>query len=246
MKRLTVITVTFNAETTLEQTIRSVVNQTAFDQIEYILVDGFSTDRTLQIAKLYRNQFARIICEPDQGIYDAMNKGARLATTPWICFMNAGDTFFNDQVIEKLNLPEEAQEIIYGNAMIKAGKGMWEQKPNPFWTQKDKCNGIGICHQALFTPTSWLLEHPFEFTQYQYCCDYEFCWWCWKRGRTFRHINLPICFFEWGAGFSSKPSAARKVLNENARIAHCRWGYWHLRHIWRQWRANRHSQTKCV
>ena len=76
--RISIITVCYNAEATIEQTIRSVVQQT-YSNIEYIIVDGNSTDRTMDIVHSYEAQISQIISEPDSGIYDAMNKGIRVA-----------------------------------------------------------------------------------------------------------------------------------------------------------------------
>ena len=98
---ITVVTVVFNGEATLEQTIQSVVNQT-YDNVEYIIVDGGSKDRTLDIIKKYEDRIDYWQSEPDKGIYDAMNKGIELANGDWINFMNSGDSFYNECVIKNI------------------------------------------------------------------------------------------------------------------------------------------------
>lgn len=235
-KQLTVITVTFNAENCIEKTLRSVIEQTVFDeQIEYIVVDGASKDGTLSIVNRYRQKLSHVISEPDKGIYDAMNKGIRLATAPWICFMNADDTFFDEHTVEKLRLAERpADAILYGDWVFVQAHG--EQrigKPNPFWTNPDKCSGIGFCHQATIAPTAWMQAMPFDTTKYRYCNDYHFMYRCWQMGRRFEYVEQTLCLFEWGDGFSSKPQVAQRIFEENARIAHCLYGYWYWRHRWR-------------
>jgi glycosyltransferase involved in cell wall biosynthesis len=90
VKLISVITVTYNAQLFIQETIESVINQTLFEKnlIEYIIVDGNSQDSTLEIINLYRPLISKIISEPDKGIYDAMNKGLTNATGEWIIFLN--------------------------------------------------------------------------------------------------------------------------------------------------------------
>ena len=84
--KFSIITVTYNAEAVLEDTIQSVISQT-YHHVEYILVDGASKDGTLSIIDRYRDRITRIVREPDKGLYDAMNKGIRLATGDYLCFL---------------------------------------------------------------------------------------------------------------------------------------------------------------
>lgn len=98
---ITVITVVFNGEKYLEETILSVINQT-YDNVEYIIIDGGSTDGTVDIIKKYEGQLDYWLSESDNGIYDAMNKGLRLATGDYIHFLNAGDTFIFQKTLGKI------------------------------------------------------------------------------------------------------------------------------------------------
>ena len=91
--KFSIITVTYNAEDTLERTLQSVAQQT-YPHIEHLIIDGASTDKTLEIAHRYPH--AILHSEPDHGLYDAMNKGLRLATGDFLCFLNAGDTLHNN------------------------------------------------------------------------------------------------------------------------------------------------------
>ena len=97
---ISIVTVSYNAVLTIEQTILSVINQT-YPNVEYIIIDGGSTDGTVDIIKKYANKIAYWVSEPDKGIYDAMNKGGLKATGDFIQFLNAGDWFENEYVIEK-------------------------------------------------------------------------------------------------------------------------------------------------
>jgi glycosyltransferase involved in cell wall biosynthesis len=98
---VTVITVVRNGEEYVERTINSVINQT-YENKEYLIVDGYSTDRTLDIVRTYDQRLDYWISEPDRGVYDAMNKGIDLATGTWLIFINAGDVFFDEQALEKI------------------------------------------------------------------------------------------------------------------------------------------------
>lgn len=116
---ISVITVSYNAVATIEQTILSVINQT-YPNIEYIIIDGGSKDGTIDIIRKYADQIAYWVSEPDEGIYDAMNKGIKIATGEWINFMNCGDSFLDMKVLNKIFISSilneyEGVDILYGN-----------------------------------------------------------------------------------------------------------------------------------
>lgn len=96
--RISIITVTYNAVNVLEKTIMSVINQT-YTNYEYIIIDGKSNDGTTEIIKKYQEYLSYYISEPDNGIYDAMNKGIKIAKGEWLNFMNAGDKFASKEVL---------------------------------------------------------------------------------------------------------------------------------------------------
>lgn len=111
--KISVITVVYNDKEGLEKTIQSVLSQT-YDNIEYIIVDGGSTDGSVDIIKKYQNRIGKWISEPDEGIYDAMNKGVGLSSGEWLNFMNAGDVFCDNKVLDCIfekNMPEYIQFI---------------------------------------------------------------------------------------------------------------------------------------
>jgi glycosyltransferase involved in cell wall biosynthesis len=98
---ISIITVVYNGVSTIEQTILSVINQT-YKNIEYIIIDGSSTDGTVDIIKKYEKHLIYWVSEPDKGIYDAMNKGIRKATGEWLNFMNSGDIFSDISVLKNI------------------------------------------------------------------------------------------------------------------------------------------------
>ena len=123
--KFSIITVTYNAAKVLEDTIQSIVTQT-YKNLEYIIVDGGSTDETLDIIHKYQEHITTVISEPDQGLYDAMNKGIKLATGDYLCFLNAGDGLHEDdtllQMVHSINgtaLPG----VLYGETEIVDSQG---------------------------------------------------------------------------------------------------------------------------
>ena len=132
---ITVVTVCFNAEQTIAKTMQSVLNQT-YRPLEYILVDGKSTDNTLNIIYELKPLFqekgiaVRIVSEKDKGIFDAMNKGVKLANGRWVNFMNAGDVFCNKDVITRLfsfDIDSDTK-LVYGDTLRKKYMGLYQRK----------------------------------------------------------------------------------------------------------------------
>ena len=150
--KISVITVCFNAATSIEATIRSVIRQT-YPNIEYIVIDGGSTDGTVDIIKRYSDKIDYWVSEPDNGIYYAMNKGIDAATGDYLNFMNAGDGFFNDDVVSKAVPMLDGFDFVAGiGACTEKGKltyGFWKPVEGSFEI-KDIINGSIVNHQACF------------------------------------------------------------------------------------------------
>lgn len=141
---ITVVTVVFNGEDYLEQTLLSVINQN-YDEIEYIIVDGGSNDRTLGIIRKYESFVDYWVSEPDSGIYDAMNKAIRLTLGDYLLFMNAGDTFVDNESLFHLasiiNTEASKEQVVYGGWLTRTNKGATVSKV------PDLCRGL-FNHQA--------------------------------------------------------------------------------------------------
>lgn len=117
--KVSIITIVFNREKEIEQTIHSVINQDYAD-IEYIVIDGGSTDSTLSVIERYKSHMAKWISEPDSGIYDAINKGIDMATGEIIGMVHAGDMLFNNKVISNVaqSFYQTGADIVYGNTLL--------------------------------------------------------------------------------------------------------------------------------
>ncbi|MDP3587807.1 MAG: glycosyltransferase family 2 protein [Sulfuricurvum sp.] len=114
--KISIITITYNSEKTLDDTIKSVLSQT-YNDIEYIIVDGKSKDTTIDIVKSYGDKISKVVTEKDNGIYDAMNKGLRLATGDVVGILNSDDVYFDEHVIEKVmhKFQKENVDSVYGD-----------------------------------------------------------------------------------------------------------------------------------
>lgn len=133
MQKISIITVCFNAANGIERTIRSVISQ-SFINKEYIIIDGGSSDNTLNIISKYRNGVTKLISEKDNGIYDAMNKGIKYANGEWVIFMNAGDTFASPHVLSEIletDIPQNV-DFIYSDTYIKSSNNEWIVCPMNF------------------------------------------------------------------------------------------------------------------
>jgi glycosyltransferase involved in cell wall biosynthesis len=168
--KITVITVVRNDEKNIEKTILSILSQD-YLSVEYIIIDGESTDQTGNIIQKYSDRITRILREPDQNMFDAMNKGVELATGKWINFMNSGDSFANSSIISEIfSTDKTAVDLIYGNSIIEFLNGKTRllkvNNKQVFWKRY-------INHQSIFTKTQLLKDSPFNIT-YDLCSDFDF------------------------------------------------------------------------
>lgn len=201
---ISVITVSYNAEQFIEDTIRSVLTQQN-DNFELIIVDGLSKDNTVSIAKrlILEYNFPKsrysIISERDNGIYDAMNKGVKLSRGEYIIFMNCGDSFNNPQVLNTIE--EFSQKInadaIYGDTRITfyEGTGLFLGETG----NGDKI--MPFSHQSVFVKRKHLIEHPFDLS-YKILADREFFTWMRERRFSFVHCDIIVSNYDAREGLS--------------------------------------------
>lgn len=167
---LSVITVVFNNIQGIELTIKSVLSQRS-DLIEYIVIDGGSTDGTTDVIRRYESKIQHWVSESDNGIYDAMNKGIRLASGKWILFMNAGDQFYDTSTIEKLMPYLQASNekaIVYGDALITDGNRQWIQRQQNRHLHLER----SIIHQSMVVQRQHLQASAYN-TAYRVMADYD-------------------------------------------------------------------------
>lgn len=213
MIKFTLITVTYNAEATLERTLRSVAEQT-YPHIEHILIDGASKDRTIEIAKTYPH-LTKVVSEPDRGLYDAMNKGLHLATGDYVCFLNAGDKLHGPDTLEKIShsltllekegtmsapSPLEGDEggfslpgVLYGHTDIVDDKGEYlgprRLSPPEQLTWKSFKQGMLVCHQAFYARRDLCPEYD---TTFRFSADFDWCIRIMKQTDSLMHLPFTV------------------------------------------------------
>jgi glycosyltransferase involved in cell wall biosynthesis len=212
-----VITVVLNRSTEIRQTVESVLGQ-AYPNLEYVVIDGGSSDGTLGVLREYGSRLGMLVSEPDRGIYDAMNKGVRLASGDYLAFMNAGDWFVEPRTLEALVRLGNGADVIYGDAVLCDPSGVPIRRlfvrrfsllnlAQGFWTQ----------HQsAIFA--RWLFEDtPFRHEEYGTAAD--FAWFvevCVAKHPRVRRVRVPVAYVRQGGVSESTvgpaQAACRRVI----------------------------------
>lgn len=202
LPKISIITVCYNAQSTIENTILSVISQN-YCNIEYIIIDGGSTDGTVDIIKKYADRLAYWVSEPDKGIYDAMNKGIAVATGEWIHFRNSGDTFYDNNVIERVfgnKFPEDTV-VVHGDCeFIYRNKRKIMRPAILTCSYKKK---MPIYHPACFVRSSYHKEHLFN-VKYRSSSDYNFIYQIFENKLRTEYLSFPFSVFDFRDGFSVK------------------------------------------
>ena len=199
--KITIITVCFNAVSCIEQTIKSVINQT-YPNIEYIIIEGNSIDGTIDIIEQYKDNITHWVSEPDKGIFDAMNKGIVLSHGDWVLFLNSGDYLYSDYVISQCFLEKDYSgfSVLYGDVYKDYVSEDRYYKEKPFYSSHKKIKGMGICHQAIFVQGNTIRGLKFDLS-YKCCSDYNMMVQIYKEGGRFLSLNMPISVYST-IGFS--------------------------------------------
>jgi glycosyltransferase involved in cell wall biosynthesis len=215
MKSISIITVNYNDKVGLEKTIKSVIYQ-KFRDFEFIIIDGNSFDGSKEVIENYKNELTLAISEPDKGIYNAMNKGIKLAKGKYLLFLNSGDTLSNEFVIEKINKElEPSFGIVYGDANYLENNALFTR------TYPEKLSfqfflSHNLSHQASFIRKD-LFDSIFLYNEdYKIVSDWEFFIYsiC-KENTPYKHINLVVCNYDT-TGLSSV-IANHKAMHEERK-----------------------------
>ena len=209
---VTIITVCRNHAQELERTIRSVESQT-WQEKEYLVIDGASTDDSLDVIKAHEASITRWVSEPDQGIYDAMNKGVKMAQGEWVIFMNAGDTFAGDDTLQRVFGSPQDADVIYGD-VIKGELVKKAEAPR-------NAHRMFYCHQSAFVRTSCLREFPFDI-RHRMSADFKQVKQLYLNGKRFRQLDFPVANFDT-QGVSNRNRSAGlydniQVIRETDRL----------------------------
>ena len=212
-KKLSIVTICFNAELTIRNAIENVLKYKN-DDVEYIIIDGYSNDSTIEIINEYKHSINKIVSEKDSGLYDAMNKGVINSSGEYIAFLNADDWYEKEFINNCLSAIETNRgDIYYGDVIVpkhKVNKLYISQKPS---LTKLYFKGMSIFHPSMCVKREILLKHPFDIA-FDIVSDYglvvELC----QKKYKFVKVNRMITYFSEG-GVSS---TFLKRISEGIRI----------------------------
>jgi len=208
MTKFTVVTITYNSADVIGRTLDSVLRQT-YEDVEHLIIDGASEDGTLALAEAYKRESDTSDCghkvivksEPDEGIYDAMNKGLTQASGDYVVYMNAGDTFPAVDTLEQVahrchlnELPSEAlPAVLYGLTDIVDREGRFVRhrrlQPPARLTWRSFRHGMLVCHQAFYARTDLAKNLQYDL-RYRLSADVD---WCIRVMREADRMGLPLC-----------------------------------------------------
>lgn len=195
MIKISIVTVTYNAGNTLEESILSTINQ-SYKNIEYIIVDGGSQDNTLKIIRKYENRITKWVSERDNGIYDAMNKALDYASGDYLVFIGCDDHFLSYNTIENVaRFITDKDCVYYGNVFRNSRNDIYKGHFNKF-----KISLENICHQSIFYPKSVYKSYRYNL-KYRVYADYFYNLTIFPKFK-FIYIPVTICYYNY-EGFSS-------------------------------------------
>ncbi len=201
--KISIITICFNEEEDIKETIESVISQT-YTNKEYIVIDGGSKDNTLKIVKNYYKNINILISEKDKGIYDAMNKGISIATGDWILFVNGGDRLFSNDVLERVfnKYINSYSSVIYGDIVLKKPDNKLEvikKKEYPLFNIPNMPSGHGSC-----LVKSEYLKFLYFNAKYKISGDIDFFKRLYTINNNYQYVNVPISIFKSHGGVSTQ------------------------------------------
>lgn len=211
--RFSVITVCYNSANCITRTINSVLGQ-SFTDYEYIIIDGQSSDGTQCVINSLKNDHIQMLSEKDYGIYDAMNKGINMARGDYVIFMNAGDYFSDNKVLECIHIffqSNETVDVLYGNTILISSDKLKLYRPLPLSRLK---YGMIASHQSTFVKTAVLKSNLFDL-QYKLAADYNQLSGLYLKGFSFEYVNRSIAgvITDEGYTFNNFIRSKREVLN---------------------------------
>ena len=220
--KISVVTICYNSKLFIEKTILSVINQ-SYEDLEYIVVDGGSTDGTLDVIHKYSNRITKWISEKDEGIYNAVNKALDIITGDWVIFMNSGDCFYRYDVLSNIDFLKYSEAsccgVIYGNGIsLYRKKRLLRSGTLPFFKNNKIFKNMGFCHQDVFIKSSLAKSMRFR-ENFQLCADYDMLWRLYKKGYRIVHIDLLISITDLTDSISARNIIQQ--VHEEAVICQC-------------------------
>lgn len=217
LTKITIVTITYNSEKTIEQTLESVVSQ-KYDNLEYWIIDGASKDGTMEIVTEYakRYDFIRYLSEPDKGISDAFNKGIKLATGKFIGFINSDDQLFENALMSvHRTYLDTGADVIYGDTIIndvENGLTLYKKSGEPDYLKF----AMPFIHQSCYIKKRVYDECGYYLDEYKICMDYDMLARIYHKGYKFARVDAVLSVFQYGGTSCEHPI---RTINEDIRIA---------------------------
>lgn len=213
--KVSVITVVYNDVKHIESTIKNVLNQD-YENLEYIIVDGGSSDGTLDIVKKYEKRIFKFISEPDKGLYDAMNKGTLMATGEWIIFRNSGDYFLEKNSISKTfeHYIDEGEDLLCGEIRMFNNYG-YKDFNVPLLSQISYWDRMPFWHPSTYIRRTCQLKEPYDI-RYKNSADFKFFLKILINGASYKVVDQVVALFNTIEGNTANNYI--KTLQNNLNI----------------------------
>jgi glycosyltransferase involved in cell wall biosynthesis len=218
MNKISIITVNYNDREGLKKTIESVINQT-WQDFEFIVIDGGSTDGGTAVIEQFKDKIDYWISEPDTGVYHALNKGIKVSTGDFLIFMNSGDTFHDNNVLEVVASQLVSNiDIYYGNNYKVKANGSKSLKTYPERLDFSFFYNSNLNHQSTFIRRSLFEKYFYYNEDYKILSDWEFfiCTIC-KENVPYKYLNTVICNYDF-TGMSSTGIYEKYVQLEREEV----------------------------
>jgi glycosyltransferase involved in cell wall biosynthesis len=218
-----IIIPTFNSANTIQNCISSIINQSFFN-FEILIIDGKSSDNTIKIINSFFHSRIQIICEKDKGVYDAMNKGLKLAKGEWVLFLGSDDMLYDNKVLEDVYshiTKNKINSVIYGNVVFNGNAPSWARGSELYDGQfnTSKIISQNICHQSIFYNLSFIRKNKIKYNiRYPVCSDWDFNLKLWFK-TDFFYIDRIISIFA-SDGISSNINDQLFNKNKESLIAY--------------------------
>ena len=206
--KISIVTIAYNCEKEIEETILSVINQ-QYDNKEYLIIDGASKDGTMDIVDKYRDKIDVIISEPDKGRSDAFNKGIAHATGDYIVMMNAGDLLVDDALNKFARNYEPGYDVIKGNTIRWNEETGFKSIEHPVIEYPEIPFNFLVCHQSTYISKSAYERYGGYGIDYRVAMDFDLMLRFTQKGAKFRKINENLAIFRMGG--ISQTSSKRRI-----------------------------------
>jgi len=217
MPSLSIITANLNNASGLALTIRSIASQT-FKNIELIVIDGSSTDESINVISQFQHSIAKWVSETDTGIYNAQNKGINIATGDYCLFLNSGDYLADNKVVENIFAMENDEDIIYGDLLLVKNVGKPELLKSPDRIGKLKMLKDTLWHPVSFIRRKLFLEYGMYDERFKIVGDYEFFVRTLIKIKVkYKHVPIAVSVFDT-TGISSNPLFRKQLEQERKEV----------------------------